>query len=143
MLEFEIGGNNYRASKLNAFQQLHVSRKLAGVLPKVLPAILAATEATGDIASVLTACEPAMEAVAAMPEGDVDFVFHTCLSVVSREQGTAWSPVWNQQAKVLQFGDIDLTQMTQIVFRVVKDSLGNFIHGLIAEVPAVSPAATA
>lgn len=143
MVEFEIGGINYRAGKLNAFQQLHVSRKLAGVLPKVLPALLSANEAAGgDVSSLLAAFEPAAEALAAMPEADVDFVFHTCLSVVSRQQGTAWSAIWNHQAKLLQFSDIDLAQMTQIVFKILQDSLGNFIQGLTAKAQkAASPAA--
>lgn len=143
MVEFEIGGNNYRAAKLNAFQQLHVSRKLGGVLPKIVPALLAVTEENGtDVASLLTAFEPAAEALAAMPEADVDFVFHTCLSVVSRQQGPAWSAIWNQQGKILQFSDIELPQMTEIVFKVLQDSLGPIMAGLIAKAPAVKiPAA--
>ena len=141
MTEFEIGGNYYRASKLNAFQQLHVSRKLTGVLPKILPAMLAATEAVGgDLTSLLTAFEPAAEALAAMPEADVDFVFHTCLAVVQRQQGTAWSAIWNAQAKLLQFDDIDLPAMAEIVFKVLQDSLGPTIAGLTARAAAKAPA---
>jgi Phage tail assembly chaperone protein, TAC len=144
MVEFEIGGNNYRAGKLDAFKQLHVSRKLAGVLPKVLPALIAATTEAdgGDMVSLLSACEPAAEALAAMPEADVDFVFHTCLGVVQRQQGSAWSAIWNPQGKVLQFSDIDLPQMTEIVFKVLQDSLGPTMAGLIARAPAAkAPAA--
>lgn len=142
MIEFDVGGNNYRAAKLNAFQQLHVSRKLAGVLPKVLPAILTATEAGSDLTALMNAFGPAAEAIAAMPEIDVDFIYHTSLAVVQRQQGNSWSNIWNSHAKLLQFGDIDLEQMTQIVFKVLQDSLGNFIQGLLARAPKVeSPAA--
>lgn len=142
MIEFEIGGNNYRAEKLDAFKQLHVSRKLAGVVPKVLPALFAATHAKDDLTSLLSSFEPAAEALAAMPEADVDFVFHTCLTVVQRQQGNAWAKVWNASAKVLQFSDVDMSTMSQIVFKVLGDSLGNFIQGLTAKAPkAASPAA--
>jgi len=143
MVDFEISGNNYRAEKLNAFQQLHVSRKLAGVLPKVLPAILAANEAKGgDLSTLLSAFEPAAEAIAAMPEADVDFIFHACLGVVKRQQGSAWSPVWNQQGKVLQFQDIDdAAKISEIVFKVLQDSLGSFIQGRAEKAQAASPVA--
>lgn len=141
MVEFSINGNEYRAGKLTAFQQLHVSRKLAGILPKVVPALVAATEAGSDLSSLLTAFGPAAEALAAMPESDVDFVYHTTLAAVSRKQGSAWCAIWNGSAKTLQFDDIDLSIMSQIVFQVLKDSLGSFMQGFLASALAGSPPA--
>lgn len=41
MIEFEIGGKSYRADKLNAFQQFHVSRKIAPLIPALIPVFLA------------------------------------------------------------------------------------------------------
>ncbi len=141
MTEFEIDGQSYRAQKLSAFQQLHVSRKLAGILPKVVPALVAATGGGQDMAALLASFEPAAEALAAMPEADVDYVYHTALSAVSRKQGNAWCPVWNVNAKALQFEDIELETMSRIVFQVLKDSLGPFMQGLLAQAPAASPQA--
>jgi hypothetical protein len=139
MLEFTVEGVDYRAGKLNAFQQLHVSRKLAGILPKVFPALLAASGGATDLAALASACEPAAEALAAMPEADVDFVYHTCLGVVARKQGPAWANVWNGSAKALMFDDITLAVMSQLAYRVLEDSLGSFIRGLLARATAASP----
>jgi hypothetical protein len=143
MLEFTLDGNDYRAGKLDAFQQLHVSRKLAAVLPKAVPGLLAmagsAEDAANDLGSLVAAFAPAGEALAAMPEADVDFVFHTCLAVVQRRNATGraetWSAIWNGAARRLMFEDIGLDAMTQIVFRVIGDSLGNFTRGLLAKLP--------
>lgn len=144
-MEFTIEGNEYRVRKLTAVQQLHVSRKLAGVLTVAFPAFVALAEKDPDdgvdIEKIFSSFGPAAEAIAAMPEAEVDFVCATCLAVVSRRQGSAWCQVWNERAKALQFEDIDLGAMMQMVFRVIQDSLGNFIQGLLAKLRAASPAA--
>jgi hypothetical protein len=74
-----------------------------------------------------------------MPDADLDFVFHTCLSVVVRKQGPLWSNVWSASAKTLMFADIELPQMSTIVWRVLRDSLGSFMPGLSAKAPASGP----
>lgn len=143
MLEFQLEGADYRASKLAAFAQLHVSRRIAGILPKAVPALAAASGDTSDLGALMIAFEPAAEALAAMPEADVDYVYQTCLAVVVRKQGEAWASVWSTSAKALMFADIEALQMSQIVFRVLQDSLGSFISGLLAKVPAAKgPIAT-
>lgn len=144
MFEFQVGGVSYRAAKLNAFQQLHVSRRLAPIVPKIVPALLHALSGA-DTESVLEAMDPAAVALATMPEADVDYVFHTTLSLVQRQQqvgiNSTFTPVWNASARALQFEDIDLAAMTQIVFQVLKDSLGPFMGGLLDKARAVSPEA--
>jgi hypothetical protein len=145
MFEFSINDINYRAGKLNAFQQLHVSRKIAPIVPKLLPAFLSIHEASqasdeSDLMSMVDAFAPAAEAMSAMPEADCEYVFGICLSVVSRQQGNSWSQIWQSTNKALMFDDIDLAVMTQIVVKVIGDSLGNFIRGLFEKAQSNSPA---
>ncbi|VVD29158.1 phage tail assembly chaperone [Paraburkholderia dioscoreae] len=165
MIEFEISGETYRVNKLDAFAQLHISRKLSPVLPKLLPALfkifqsgqagafatlanpvsvgLPQTESgggpdlkrvdielVGDIASTL---DPVAEVLASMPDADAEYVYSACLGAVSRRQGSAWAPIWSRQQAVCMFDDIDLGVMTLLVARVVMDSLGGFIRGLLAK----------
>lgn len=150
-IEFDIGGVTYRTAKLDAFAQLHVSRKIAPVLPKLLPAIFKvagsgqkgvfAALSKGDSATVdaeaindlAAALEPVAEALAAMPDQDAEYVYAACLSVVQRRQGDTWAPVWNRQHETCMFDEIDLGVMTQLVARVTMDSLGGFIKGLLAK----------
>jgi hypothetical protein len=141
MFEFTVDGHDYRAVKLDAFQQLHVSRKLAGVLAKSIPALLGAEANADDLAVLIGSFEPAAAALAAMPAEDVDYVCHECLALVTRKQDVIWSPVWSKTAKRLMFEDIDMAVMMQLVMRVVEESLGSFIRGLTARLRQASPTA--
>lgn len=38
--EFELDGHDYRIGKLSAFQQFHVSRKIAPILPPLIPVVM-------------------------------------------------------------------------------------------------------
>lgn len=134
-VEFDIGGVEYRADQLDAFKQLHVSRKIAPVVPKLIPVfVLLQQSAHDDLAALGTAAAPFAEALAALPEADVDYVVKTCLGAVKRQQGGAWSPMMAGGA--LMFADLDLGEMLPIVVRVLRENLGNFIQGLLANVPA-------
>jgi hypothetical protein len=143
-IEFEIGGQRYRAEKLDAFKQLHVSRKIAPIIPKLLPMFQkfagSKDALKDDLDGLAEAFEPLAQALAEMPDADCEHVFAACLGVVSRNQQGNWATIWSQSAKSLMFDDIDLGQMTQIAVKVIWDSLGPFISGLLAN-KAASPAA--
>jgi len=179
MLEFQIAGETYRAGKLDAFAQLHVSRKLAPILPKLLPAAFrifdankkgtfgalmegmraAANGETADpgaastqeaglrlgvdaVDAFVAAIEPVAQVLASMPDTDAEYVYATCLAVVSRRQPQGWASIWSKDGGGCMFDDIDLVVMTQIVMRVVMDSLGGFIGGWL-EKTAGGPSTTA
>jgi len=143
-IEFEIGGQRYRSEKLDAFKQLHISRKIAPIIPKLLPVFLKfagkADALKEDLGALAEAFEPLAQALAEMPDADCEYVFAACLGAVSRNQQGNWAPIWSQNAKSLMFDDIDIGLMTQISVKVIWDSLGGFIKGLLAS-PAASPAA--
>jgi hypothetical protein len=162
MVEFQIGEVQYRSGKLDTFKQLHVSRKIAPLVPKILPAFVSialakkrlnAKDATigdaledvkqvssDDVDLIAKAIGPVMDLVAEMSEQDVEYVFSNCLAVVQRKQGRDWVHVWRNEA--LMFDDIDLPTMTQITMKVVWDNLGPFISGLLAKSATGSPAET-
>lgn len=141
-LEFEISGQRYRAERLDAFKQLHVSRKIAPIIPKLLPMFVKfagkADALKDDLDGMAEAFEPLAQALAEMPDADCEYVFNACLSVVMRNQQGNWASVWSQGAKSLMFDDIDLGVMVQIAAKVIWDSLGDFTRGLLAN-PAPSP----
>lgn len=140
-MEFEIKGINYRTAKLDVFQQLKVSRKLLPVFAGLVSEFgtLKAQAVAGNNSAVAESVLPKIaDTVAALPDEDVNAVIYPCLSVVSRQNGKVWSPVFTQD--VLMFDDIDLLVMLQLVARVVADSLGNFLK----EIPdSESPTQTA
>jgi hypothetical protein len=127
-MEFEIKGIQYRTSKLGVFEQLKVSRKLLPILAGMLgdfQGIKAAAQG-GDVYKAMEKALPKIaDALADMSEDDTSAIIFPCLSVVSRQHGKGWVPVFTQGE--LAFDDIDLMSMLQIVGRVVGDSLGNFL----------------
>ncbi|MCX5516235.1 hypothetical protein C3941_19795 [Kaistia algarum] len=133
MAEFEVGGIAYKSRKMDAFQQFHVARKLTpAVAPfmQSLAPMLAAGAGLGD--DLVGAMMPLMQAIAAMPAEDCDFVIQSCLAVVDRQQsgGAGWSPVFNRDAKRMMFEDIDMPQMLAITVRVIQDNVGSFSAAL-------------
>jgi hypothetical protein len=144
-LEFEIAGQRYRAEKLDAFKQLHVSRKIAPIIPKLLPMFLKFAEQgdsmKADLAGMAEAFEPLAQALADMSDADCEYVFNACLGVVARHQQGNWASVWSGGS--LMFDDIDMGIMVQIAAKVIWDSLGGFIQGLLSNAKAGSPATAA
>lgn len=141
-MEFQIKGVNYRAAKLDVFQQLKVSRKLLPVLAGLVSefSTLKAQAVAGNSGAVMESVLPKIaDTLAALPDDDVNAVIYPCLGVVSRQHEKGWVKVFDQG--VLMFDDIDLFTMLQLVARVVADSLGNFLKELPASETPTPPAA--
>ncbi|MCW2485721.1 hypothetical protein J5069_07400 [Candidatus Symbiopectobacterium sp. NZEC127] len=125
-MEISLKGQDYRLSKLSVFDQLKVTRKLLPMLAGMLSDV-------GDLKSIksdgaMQALPKIADAIAALPDDDVNAIIHPCLAVVARKHDKAWTPVFSQGE--LMFDDIDLFTMLSLVARVVADSLGNFLHEL-------------
>lgn len=138
MSEFELSGHAYRAAKLTATQQFHLSRKLAPLIPKLIPIGLQASQG-GVLTSILSnpqVLQPFADALAEMPDAAAEYVLNTCLSVVRRKQGENWAAVWSPSAQAAMFEDLnDIGRCLPIVLRVIQDSLGPFIAGLLTSQP--------
>jgi len=144
MIEFDVAGKQYRAGKLDVFQQFHVQRKVAPLIPPLIPVFLKVQAMQGGLTKNLAALgevlQPFAENIASLPDKDVEYVISTCLSVVKRQQGDHWAPIWSASAKALMFDDMDLGGAMQIVVRVIRDSLGPFIQGLLtSQQPETAP----
>jgi hypothetical protein len=139
MVEFELGGQTYRAGKLSAFKQFHVSRRIAPIIPTLIPVFVkiakdgGATEDLNGLAEVMT---PFADGIANMTDETSEYVLSTCLSVIQRKHANGWASVWNVQGNSCMFDDMDLGVLIQLVVRVVQDSLGPFISGLLMSQPS-------
>ncbi|HET6804876.1 MAG TPA: hypothetical protein VFH59_05465 [Frateuria sp.] len=136
MSEFEINGQQYRAAKLDAFKQFHVSRRLAPVLSGLAGTV---EDGAADFSAFL---QPIAEAVARMSDADCDFILDACLASVQRQQGTSWSFIYAGAKQALMFDDIDMAVMLQIAAKVIQENLGGFFLDSVANLKAsTSPAA--
>ena len=121
--EFTIDGHKYQSVKLGAFDQFTVANTLGGVLALMFdpgnrkdkrkpPEELD----SGDFARAFTLLS------AGLPKDQMDLVFQICLSKVSRNVGgdQGWAAVMTEQAGVLAFQDIQLSQLLEIIWQVLK-----------------------
>jgi len=142
-LEFEAGGQTYRAGILDVKRQFHVTRRLSpllvgllesgimdrvkaqkkeGMKPEDLFALLAEVDLGPLLKSVTTG-------LSTLPEEDVDYVLNACMRVVERKQITGgWAPL--MRGDLLMFEDLDMQVMLQIVWQVLEHSLSGFFGGL-------------
>lgn len=161
MIEFQLGGREYRMDKLNAIQQFHVSRKIAPLIPPLIPVFLQIAKSVeagkgitkGGVIGALTdeqklgalgpLLQPFADGMANLPDATVDYLFETCLSVVRRRKENNWAPIWSSQHKTLMFDDMDLGSLMPLIVRVITENLGPFIFGLLTSQQGTSESAAA
>ncbi|PKF31927.1 phage tail assembly chaperone [Acinetobacter proteolyticus] len=137
----EINGIEYTIGRLDAVAQFHVSRKIAPIVPKLMPII--SEVAKGDLAKAIDsidqgesgdlsdlqpladALSPLMDAIAQMPEDDVNYIIFKCLGVAKRGGAVVC------RNNSIMFDDIDMTQVLPLVIATIRINLGNFIQGLL------------
>lgn len=157
MIEFEIDGKEYRADKLNPFEQFHVSRRISPLIPNLIPVFLEVAKLAKPVVAESTAADsaeikeenisnamlgkidvlaklmqPFADGLAAMSDNDAEYVMSKCLNVVKMQRQGHWAPIWNDKSKLMMFEDIsDMGSMLPLVLRVIQDSLGPFIQGML------------
>jgi hypothetical protein len=112
MQEFKVGAHNYRADKLDAFQQWDVARRL-------LAAFMDAAKKGGGAAEVF------MRAFASMSDADDRVVRHLCLAVVSREDRGGWQRLVTAEGHLV-YNDLAWGDILAIVQNVVDKQVFPF-----------------
>lgn len=126
MIEFEIGGVQYRAAAMDARRQFHVARRLSSVLSPSADA-LNGVKASDSKAAFVAAVNSFVDAVSKLPDDQLDYVIDACLDTVSRKDGTQWSPIRRGGAMMY---DLDLYTQGAIVYHVVRGALDGFFASL-------------
>lgn len=151
--EIQLGGNAYSIGRLTAKQQFHVSRRIAPIIPPLIPVFMKLAKTTGGAAGAIgaltgdldgfgQALQPFADALAAMNDADADYVMDNCLTAVQRQQPTGWARVMSPEQKTLMFQDMDMAVILPLVVQVIVANLGPFIQGLLTS-QASSPAPAA
>lgn len=145
-MQITISNKNYTIGRLNALDQLHVSRKIAPIVPSLIPII--SEVAKGGLSKVIESIElgddvelenidlteldglsaamaPLMDIIAGMSEDDTNLVVHKCLSVVNRDGAVLC------RGESIMFDDLDMMQILPLVIAVIRQNLGNFIQDLL------------
>lgn len=145
--EFEIDGKTYRIGKLSAFEQFHLSRKIAPLIPPLIPVFMELSKTgglSGDLTKLPSLLQPFADGLASMSDNAAEAILNTCLSIVSRKAdvGGSYVRIWHKDKKVFMFEDLNSMEQTiPLVIRVIQDSLGPFIQGLLSPQNTASPQA--
>ncbi len=136
MSEFTVRGKTCRACRMNAFQQLHVARRLLPILGKI-PAMIGRglEDIVADPKSVIEhvaehlseiKLDVITETLAGMNQDDIDYILNACLDSVQIKDsgGTGWAQV--RRNGVLMYDHIGMLEMLNIAANVIKDNLGDF-----------------
>lgn len=130
MAEITIDGNRYRTGRLTPYQQLHVARRLAPLLTGAEALISAVmSEDDVDLRLALKQLAPVSEALAKMPDAEVEYVLDLCLGVVTRLDRDAWSLVLPTPGAPPMFQDITMSVMLQLAVAVIRENVESFFPG--------------
>lgn len=137
MIEFTVGEQKYRTDrKIDVFKQQNIVRRLAPLVAALVDASAGSPVeiAAGAAAAVLGNLQSLAQAVSEMKDADSDYVFKTCLAVVSRRlpNDTGWAKL-TSPAGDLMYEDVDLLALYQITWRVLEENLAGFFTGLAAD----------
>jgi hypothetical protein len=130
--DFEMNGNMYRIGRLNAFQQFHLSRRIAPLIPPLVPIFMRLSKEglSGDLTTLPELLQPFADGLAVMKDEDAEICINTCMSVVKRQVGDKWASVWT--GKMAQYDELnDIASLMPIVLRVIQSALGPFLRGLL------------
>jgi hypothetical protein len=149
MIEFEIENKSFRFDKLTAMQQFHVSRKIAPLLPPLMPIFVKIAKekekeekaaASGEdgrgmadaLESIGPLLQPFADGLAEMSDDASEYVFGTCLGAVRYRHNDNWIPMWSVTGKVAMVIELnDVSLLLRIVVRVIAESLAPFINGFL------------
>lgn len=140
-VEFEIEGFTYRIGTLSAFQQFHLQRKIAPLIPPLIPVFMQISKEKGlseDITRLPELVQPFADALAAMTDESAEAVLNTCLSALTRKTnvGDRFVPIWLKDRKVFIPEDLQNGYQTiPLVIRVIREVLGPFIRGVLMSPP--------
>ena len=142
--EIKLGDNLYSIGRLSAMQQLHVSRRIAPIIPALLPVFmrLRGNAIGADLDGLAEALQPLADGLAALKDEDAEYVVGNCMSAVQRQQATGWARTWAIEQKRFMFEDMDMGVILPLVVQVIVANLGPFIQGLLTS-QASSPESAA
>ena len=125
-MELTVSGKRYAtSSKLDAFTQLHMARKLGPSIP-IVEGLIDPRNADKDkgILAVLM--------LSHISDADSEYVIRKCMSVIMRRQDDG-KPVKVQAGDgSLMFDDMSLSDMLELSVVVIEENLGDFFRTALA-----------
>lgn len=141
MKEIILSSGTYSIGRLPAFDQFHISRRLAPLLGALVAVVdqedvkalkdandgdIMRTLENPDATSLLEKFQPLCDALATMNDEDAEYIINKCLNVTERKNTggmTGFAPV--RKAGAIMF-DLPLPDMLAITFHTIMENMGDF-----------------
>jgi hypothetical protein len=147
-MDLKVGAHDYRTGRLDAFQQFHVSRRIAplyAVMGNVITRLARMPDAQDEVATLdrfMDVVPAAAEMLAKMSDEDCNYVLYTCLSVCSRKEAAgvghaAYQPLLAAE-RTLQYSDLTMDDMLRLAIAVCQENMSGFLKGLGGSTPSPS-----
>lgn len=134
--DFEIGQRKFKLSKLDAFKQFHIVRRLGPLLADLLPAMKGVQKVQSSKLSeeekfdqMAAMAAPFMTGLSKLSDADADLVLMGLLSSVEVQQATGnWARI--AQSNMVMIQDLELPVLLQIAGRAFMFNLSGFFSAL-------------
>ena len=145
MIEVHIRGKDFKIDKIPLEEAFHLSRKLGPLIPALAPLYMAGLRGEidqaisgGDVHAAALAAEPFAQVLGDMKDEVANYILYTSLSVVKIKQGTVFSNITSGNS--LMFNNLELVDLYQLAFLSIRETLGNFMPGLVTQGAQEEPA---
>lgn len=133
--DFEFGGRKFKLSKIDAFKQLHIVRRVAPLLGEVLPALKGGLKEIENLSEaeklevIGKFMGPIITGMSKLSDEDTDIVLYGLLESVEVQQpGGSWARV--ASGKMLMIQDIELPMMLQVAAKAFMFNIARFFSAL-------------
>jgi hypothetical protein len=134
---FSIGDKEFQLSKINAFKQFHIVRRVAPILADLLPAMKSVQKVSDSKAltedqkldQFAEIAAPLMNGLSKLSDADSELVLYGLLNAVEVKQTSGnWARVASGSSLMIQ--DMELPMLLQIAGRAFMYNLAGFFAGL-------------
>jgi len=136
MTEIDVGERHFRIGRLNAFDQLHVFRRVMPLLRPVAEELKRNAKA-----DMLDATMAMTGVLSEIPDERLNYVLYKCLAVTYLRQESGYAAVVVNNT--LMFQDLDMPALMRLTIAVITENFQDFFAGLLAVKPAQEAIETA
>lgn len=135
--DFTVGGREFKLSKLDAFKQFHIVRRMGPLLADLLPALKSAGQLkqidgmseSEKLEQFAQFAAPFMKGLSKLSDSDADLVLFGLLSCAEMKQATGgWAKVATPSMLMIQ--DLELPALMTIAGRAFMFNLSGFFSAL-------------
>lgn len=137
MNEFKLGTRQFKMSKIDAFKQFHIARRISPILAEMLPAMqemknvskLGELSEEAKLEQIAKFVAPIMMGLSKLSDADSEFVLYGLLASVEVQQsGGNWAPI--ARGPMLMIQEFELPDLLQIAGRAFMFNLSGFFGAL-------------